>query len=675
MIETSATPTQAKRTTPADDAGFRVDINGLRAWAVLAVLLFHFHIPAFSGGYVGVDVFFVISGFLMTGIVVNGLEGVRGRRFSLIDFFLARARRILPALIAVCAALLILGWWTLPSLDYKTLAAGVGYSLLFISNIKFWLDTNYFDPDAHEKWLLHTWSLSVEWQFYVILPFALLAVWKFFPKRSAVTIFSAVGLLASLAACLLWTPRDPSGAFFLLPTRAWEMFAGGLVFLLPLPKAWNADQRKALEWLGFILICVALFSFDPSSAWPGWRAMVPVAGAVMVLLAARRDSWLTAPQFIQWLGSRSYSLYLWHWPVVVALNYQKLLDDRVAVGLGMALTFALGHLSYHGIENFTRRRLTKVRPLVGGAALAGLVVAVAGVGTLIRLHAGYPARWPAAVELVSQEQLDRNPRQGECMPTTGATSPSCVYGGKQIRAVLLGDSHAEAVASAIAAAAPAGTGIMSWTYADCPTLGSGELHQTSMYVRRGYHCDQFQDWTAQKVASLPADVPLIIVNRSSYYVFDANGKSADQAHPRIYFDREHGEPNAELQAQYANRLTENACSLAKHHTVYLVRPLPEMNTDVPKTARQMVLGRHPDVSISLDDYHRRHALVWAAQDAAHEKCGVKILDPLPYLCSAGRCQGIKNGRPVYYDANHLSEYGNRFLVPMFAQAFNASGRS
>ncbi|WP_373991145.1 acyltransferase family protein [Duganella sp. BuS-21] len=661
---------RTEQTTSTGDAGFRLDINGLRAWAVLAVVLYHFNVPGFSGGFIGVDVFFVISGYLMTGIVVNGLEGARGRRFSLIEFFLARARRILPALIAVCTALLLLGWWTLPAIDYKTLAAGIGYSLLFISNVKFWLGTNYFDADAHEKWLLHTWSLSVEWQFYVLLPFMLLAIWKFFPRRAAITAFNLAGFALSLAACVLWTRRDPSLAFFLLPTRAWEMFAGGLVFLLPLSAAWSGARRKPLEWLGLALICTAMFSFNASTVWPGWRAMIPVAGAALVLMAARTSSRFTALPLLQWIGTRSYSLYLWHWPVVVALEYQKLADNVTAVGVGIVLTFVLGHLSYHGIENLTRRRLVALRPAVGGAALVGAVLAVAGVGTLIRMHAGYPARWPDAIEIVSQEQMNRNPRQNECMPTTGATSPSCVYGGSKIRAVLLGDSHAEAVASAIAEAMPKDSGIMSWTYADCPTIGAGTMHQTSLYVRRGYHCDQFQGWTAKKVMSLPADIPLIVVNRSSYYVFGVNGKPEEQAHPRIYFDREYDTPDATLQTAYAHRLTENACALASHHTVYLVRPLPEMNTDVPKTARQMTLRRQPDASISLDDYRRRHALVWAAQDAARDQCGVKILDPLPYLCAGGRCQGIRNGRPIYYDTNHLSEYGNRFLVPMFAKVFN-----
>ena len=153
--------------------GFRSDINGLRAWAVAAVTFYHFGIPGFRGGFVGVDVFFVISGFLMTGIVVSGLE--RGE-FSILAFYLARARRILPAQIVLCAVLLALGWWLLLPVEYKKLGTQAVFSLAFLSNIKFWLEAGYFDAASHEKWLLHTWSLAVEWQFYLLLPLVLLAV-------------------------------------------------------------------------------------------------------------------------------------------------------------------------------------------------------------------------------------------------------------------------------------------------------------------------------------------------------------------------------------------------------------------------------------------------------------------------------------------------------------------
>ena len=172
-VSLSDPPTQKTR-------AFRHDINGLRAWAVMAVVLYHFGVPGFAGGFVGVDVFFVISGFLMTSIIISGLE--QGR-FSLWSFYLARARRIIPALLVLCISLLVLGWFWLPSADYKMLGTHAATALAFVSNLKFWREAGYFDAASHEKWLLHTWSLSVEWQFYILLPLGCLLLWHWFGKR------------------------------------------------------------------------------------------------------------------------------------------------------------------------------------------------------------------------------------------------------------------------------------------------------------------------------------------------------------------------------------------------------------------------------------------------------------------------------------------------------------
>ncbi|HUD33330.1 MAG TPA: acyltransferase, partial [Variovorax sp.] len=167
---------------PPGASGFRGDINGLRAWAVVAVVLYHFGIPGLHGGFVGVDVFFAISGFLMTGIVVQALER---DRFSVWQFYLARARRIVPALVVLCATLMALGWRLLLPSDYKALGTHAWSSVAFMSNFKYWREAGYFDAGSHDKWLLHTWSLAVEWQFYLVLPLVLLAVWKLRPGRAA----------------------------------------------------------------------------------------------------------------------------------------------------------------------------------------------------------------------------------------------------------------------------------------------------------------------------------------------------------------------------------------------------------------------------------------------------------------------------------------------------------
>ncbi len=659
------------RQSPRTD--FRSDINGLRAWAVVAVILYHFGIPGFSGGFIGVDVFFVISGFLMTGIVVKGLE--QGR-FSLLGFYLARARRILPALVVLCLVLLILGWWALAPFDYRSLGAQTVYSLAFVSNINYWLEAGYFNEASHEKWLLHTWSLAVEWQFYLLLPLGLMGLWKLSPKRKTILIAVAVVLLASLLGCVLWTLSDSSAAFFLLPTRAWELLAGGMVFLTAQPGA-NPFQRSprlrtALEVAGIGLIIFAALAFDSSTPWPGWRAIVPVAGAVLVLLAARSSSLLTGSAIAQWLGTRSYSLYLWHWPIVVALVFYQSRTDAAAIAAGLVLTLLLGHLSYLLVETIALQSLGKLKPSRAWVAVLGITLVAAAPGAGVRLDYGVPQRFMPELArkmmLATNEIYNIHPRRDACDPHQGGISPSCMHGGTQLRVILMGDSHADAVISALATArTQTNDGVMQWSYSACPILQGTHSVRTSDRM-----CSAFVNWAMQSLKDIPHDIPVVIINRHAQYSLGANGVNTEKKVPSVFFSRPYTQPEPAFLKEYAQHLTATVCSIAKDHPVYLVRPIPEMGVDVPKTmARAAMHGKFEGVSISLAEYHQRQDFIWAAQDAARDQCGVKILDPLPYLCHDGRCYGAQNGRPLYYDNNHLSEFGNKLLVPMFATVFTS----
>ncbi|HWL29750.1 MAG TPA: acyltransferase, partial [Burkholderiaceae bacterium] len=309
---------------------FRYDINALRGWAVIAVMLFHFDLPGFGGGFVGVDVFFVISGLLMTSIIVRGLssgEGTHG--FSLIGFYYARAKRILPALIVLCAILLGVGWFTLASTDYRELGSHSALSLAFLSNMKYWLEAGYFDAASHEKWLLHTWSLSVEWQFYLVLPLFLMVVWRFFPGRRNARYALLAAFAASLLMSVVLTPGHPSTSFYFFPIRAWEMLAGGLCHLFAAELALDARQARLAEWLGYGLILASIFTLDATDAWPSYLALLPVSGALLVLIANRQQSFLSRLRLTQRMGLWSYSVYLWHWPMVVALVYLEREDEPV----------------------------------------------------------------------------------------------------------------------------------------------------------------------------------------------------------------------------------------------------------------------------------------------------------------------------------------------------------
>lgn len=588
----------------------------------------------------------------------------------MLAFYLARARRILPALIVLCAVLLALGWWVLLPVDYKALGTHAVFSLAFLSNIKFWREAGYFDAASHEKWLLHTWSLAVEWQFYLLLPLALLAVWKWRPGRRPVMVVMAAGLLVSLALSVVATPLRPTAAFYLLPTRAWEMLAGGLVYLLANRWALTARQRMVLEAASIALVMASIAGFDASSPWPGWRALAPVLGTVGVLLAARSVSGWTGNPVAQWLGTRSYSLYLWHWPVVVALTYLEWQADPKAIAAGLVLTLVLGDLSYRLVETPARVHLARIRMGWGAVALLGTAVAVAAPGVGVRMKEGVAGRFSPAIEVVAAQSNNLKPRRDECFTKGGTQSPSCMYGGDRLRAILIGDSHADAVTTGLAAAVlDARDGIMDWSYVSCPTLFG--VKNSSAKFGPNEKCGEFLEWAVHRLANVPKDVPLVIVNRTAVYAVGHNELWENDANtPLVRFSQPYTTASPAFIAEFAQHLIDSACQLAKDRPVYLVRPIPEMGIDVPKAmSRAMSLGLHKEISISLADYHQRQAFVWAAQDAARDQCGVKILDPLPYLCRDGRCHGAKDGRPLYYDDDHLSEFGNKLLVPMFAEVF------
>ncbi|WP_017444992.1 acyltransferase family protein [Gayadomonas joobiniege] len=319
------------------------DITGLRAIAVVAVVLFHLDISWMPGGFAGVDVFFVISGFLMTGIIIKGLE--KGR-FSILKFYFARANRIIPALAFLCLVLVVLGWFFLIPIDYKTLGKHVYSSLGFFSNMTYWGESGYFDATSHEKWLLHTWSLSVEWQFYLLYPLLLVALNQFSSLKTLKRVLFAFTVLGFALSALLshyWL----NASYYLLPTRAWEMTLGGLAFLYP----FNLSQRqkKLYHCIGLAVIIAAYLFISEGVAWPGYLALIPTLGAFLLLQAQQNDSIVTNNAISQALGRWSYSIYLWHWPVVVA-NYYFFADIKYLF-ITTAASVLLGYLSYRYIES------------------------------------------------------------------------------------------------------------------------------------------------------------------------------------------------------------------------------------------------------------------------------------------------------------------------------------
>lgn len=337
---------------------FRNDINGLRAYAVILVVLFHFQIFGFSAGYLGVDIFFVISGYLMTKIII---EKLYKQQLSFTDFYLARIVRIFPALLFLIVFLTILGWFIFIPEDFKNFAKDARYSLTFLSNDLYYRQAgDYFAADTHDKALLHTWSLSVEWQFYLLFPLLLFIYAKFDKKLKYIGIFLSLILIASLSFSTLMTAKDTMYGFFKLTTRTWELVAGGLVYYYFNNKQLTAPLQKLSEGLGFTFILLSLVLYDQNTPWPSFLALLPVMGTMLILIANRQNSIFTQAKFIQNIGSASYSIYLWHWPVFFLLNYFFIKLNFISLSLSLGLSLLLGWLSYKYIEG-SRKSLQKLK--------------------------------------------------------------------------------------------------------------------------------------------------------------------------------------------------------------------------------------------------------------------------------------------------------------------------
>lgn len=319
---------------------FRADINGLRAIAVLSVMLFHFNQGLAPGGFAGVDVFFVISGFLMTSIIFRGLES---NNFSLWSFLKARARRIVPALVTVISIVLALGYLFFEPLTYQLVGKHGLSSLLFISNITYANEAGYFDADSFSKLFLHTWSLSVEWQFYIVYPIVLIILSKLFSINTLKKIV-VISAIIIFVFCVYFSSINKTLSYFMIYTRGWEMLFGSIAFLFPL--SIEENKKRIIELLGLILIITSFFIFSDTDTWPSYNALMPVFGAYLCILANCKKTLLSNIAF-QKIGLWSYSIYLIHWPFIV---FFKKINIEISIFTYFISTILLAFIIYSIIE-------------------------------------------------------------------------------------------------------------------------------------------------------------------------------------------------------------------------------------------------------------------------------------------------------------------------------------
>ncbi len=370
---------------------YRKEIDGLRALAVIPVMLFHAGFNAFSGGFIGVDVFFVISGYLITTIIISEQQK---ERFSIVNFYERRIRRILPALFLVMFACLPFAWfWMLPS-QLIEFAQSLISTSTFLSNILFWMQSGYFDTAAETKPLLHTWSLAVEEQYYLIFPLFLMLVWPL--GKRWLTPLVIIGLLLSLGIAEWGWRHHPMANFFLTPSRIWELLIGVLTAFYLFGKE-NPRGNQFLSLLGLVLILYSVFAFDKTTPFPSLYALVPTIGTALIILFARRNTitgHILSTPIMTGIGLISYSTYLWHQPLFVFARL-KIEEPSTALYLSLSLlAMVLGYLSWRFVENPIRRNKNITRKQIFLGALFGTAFIIA-IGILTLATDGFKNRYPA----------------------------------------------------------------------------------------------------------------------------------------------------------------------------------------------------------------------------------------------------------------------------------------
>ena len=533
---------------------FRYDINGLRAYAVILVVLFHFGIIGFAAGFIGVDIFFVISGFLMTSIVIKSLD--KGN-FSLLKFYLARGIRIVPALFVVSTIVLILGWFLVLPTDYKALAKHTLSSINFFSNIVYWRESGYFDTDSHNKALLHTWSLSVEWQFYLVFPIIVALLYKIKKSRNFLLTFFILGTIISLILSIIITAKNPSAGFFLLPTRAWEMLAGGLIFFIPKEKV---PYKKPLEFIGFFLIAISCYIFSTDTLWPSYNAILPVLGAFLILLAHQQNSIFTKGSVFQWLGNNSYSIYLWHWPIVFFLHYFYKNDDYIFITAGIILSIILGWLSYTYIENPTRKKLSNLS-IVKAYFLWFLSISILSlISIMIFKFDGVKNRFSNEINNISNTINDINPRRDECLGKQDDSQlKKCTYGDGPLSLIVVGDSHASAMLNGVINALPNNTSLISFTISGCPTVKN--LKKTNMPE---YSCgERVKDIINDIKTNYSTDIPILVINRANA-IFQGEPENDKSNQPIRYINTPSLVFDEEYYAQMRNAYVDTLKDILKY---------------------------------------------------------------------------------------------------------------
>lgn len=655
---------------------YRPEIDGLRAIAVLSVILFHAGVPAVSGGFIGVDVFFVISGFLITSIVLHELAD---KSFTLMGFYERRVRRILPALFVVIAATTAFAMFWLSPADFMDYGGSVRYLAGFVSNLFFYKTSGYFGLDAELQPLLHTWSLSVEEQYYLAFPPVVLLVWRIRPNW-VLPLIAAI-LIASFGWTCLYGQENPNAAFFLAPYRIWELLAGAAAATAVFKGRVTVTARPLMAFAGILLVLCPLFAFNEETPTPGPLTAIPIIGTVMLLLCATPVTLvgriLATPPLVG-IGLVSYSAYLWHQPIFALARHRLLGEPPLEIFLALAvMSLVLAYLTWKFIERPFRNRNWLSRRILFSGAIAGSLL-MAGVGLAAKVTGGWMGRTPSEAWLGLQATRQSRDRNVPCWNAFEMTGKACHLGlpDKPPAVALIGDSHAGALSDSISEwLTRIGRGGIDLNYKGCkPFLPEAQSQSTCNRVRERVYGDL-------SAGALPS---VLVVNAawSSFFAgegFD-NGEGGRDRSARLKRSPDDEEQKRQF-LQKSEQLKQSIeAMLNAGHTVVLVYPVPEMGWQVPRQLSKIHFLNERltagDASVSHAAFRSRAALAVAALDALGSHPNLIRVKPEDILCDTfapSRCAAHRDGVALYSDDDHLSNAGGALIVEKIGAALIERG--
>lgn len=628
---------------------FRQDIEGLRAIAVLAVVLFHFETGALPGGFVGVDIFFVISGYLISGLLLNELE--RTGSIDLWRFYGRRARRLLPVSLLVTAVTLLVALFLLAPSEQMFAAKGALASSLYASN--FWFMTSladYFAPESALNPFLHTWSLSVGEQFYLVWPAFLIILWRRRPNVRAMAIAIGALTLLSFTLCLWLSNLEQSWAFYASPTRAWEFGLGALAALKPVTE-WARRSRAAppLGRLGMAVLSATLLLLTEDAHFPGWIALVPALATVAVLISGasgRRGGSLELFHLppMQWLGRHSYSIYLWHWPIVVYASILDVADPVAKIVICSLLTLICAAASFRLLEHPVRASAwLAARPIRS----VGLGATLTVVGSVIALTSAQAARdfsaHPSQAELI--RSIEAHPLASgsgrNCLIHFTEVEPvKCTFGANNPSwtVVLFGDSHADQWSTPLAQlATEQGWRLVTLLKASCSVA---DIRAYNNLLRRDWpECTQWRDRAMEEIRRLQPD--LVIVSQfSSGYI---QGPWTDRGNHAVTYE------------EWADGLRRSLQHLRTANIpVLLLRDTPSPGKNVGTCVARSRWRGTSEADCNTPRWNALDPKISPLEDAVAASANTRFGDLSGEFCDNNVCPGVQSGVLVYRDANRIT---------------------